>query len=205
MTADPLAQPRSGPNRLSPSPASQTGRRSLEKGDVPTEVLDRYLIERDRLGRPERFFRDHQAAQPMFRDMGRALTADRTYPDTVATMLKIATHRGWSAIRVSGDDAFRREVWVQGRGLGLEVRGHRPSDRDRQAAGTPDRPAPSDREATADAALRRREMAAVVVRTLIADPAAQARLLDRLGLRTQDRTTADTEPGRANRERYRTR
>lgn len=199
MTAEPLAQPRSAQNRLSPSPATQTGRRSLEKGDVPTEVLDRYLIERDRLGRPERFFRDHQAALPMFRDMGRALTTDRPYPDTVATMLKIATHRGWSAIRVSGDDAFRREVWVQARALGLEVRGHRPSDRDRQAAGTP------DREATADAALRRREMAAVVVRTLIRDPAAQARLLDRLGLRTQDRTTADTENERANRERYRTR
>lgn len=62
------------------------------KGDLPEAVLDRYLIERDRLGRPERFFREHRALEPMFRDRG--LVSARAYADAVADMLKIARHRG---------------------------------------------------------------------------------------------------------------
>ena len=64
------------------------------KGDLPEAVLDRYLIERDRLGRPERFFREHRASEPMFRDRGGSLVSAQAYADAVADMLKIARHRG---------------------------------------------------------------------------------------------------------------
>ena len=121
-------------NRLAPQPGASAERRSLDKGDVPTQLLDRYLIERDRQGRPERYYRDHKTADPAFRDHGRALSSLHAYPDTVASMLRVAQHRNWSQIKVSGDEAFRREVWVQGRSLGLEVAGYKPSERDRQAA-----------------------------------------------------------------------
>lgn len=203
MTTGASAQTDTARNRISAAPATSGARRSTDKGDLPTEILDRYLIERDRRGRPERFFRDHRASEPMFRDQGRSLSSDRPYPDAIAAMLKIATHRGWTIIRVSGDDAFRREVWIQAQGLELEVRGHRPSDRDRQAAGEPRRPHDPAHDA-ADFA-RRREMAAVVVRTLIADPAAQARLLDRLGLRSPIRSAPEAEREPSGREPRRTR
>lgn len=147
--------------------------RSTAKGDVPVAVLDRYLVERDRRGRPERFFRDHRAPEPHFRDRGAALVSSHAYPDAVADMLRIAQHRGWSRVRVAGDEAFRREVWVQAQALGLEVVGHRPRERDRQAAGLE---RPSDPARSAEERLSR---AAVVVRHLIADPLAQARLLER--------------------------
>ena len=39
--------PSSG-NRISPRTASSSERRSLDKGDVPAQLLDRYLVERDR-------------------------------------------------------------------------------------------------------------------------------------------------------------
>lgn len=184
-------------NRLSPG-AGKTAR-STAKGDIPAAVLDRYLIERDLRGRPERFFRDHRATQPMFQDRGRSLVSHSAYPDAVTDMLKIARHRGWSVVRVSGDPGFRREVWIQAQALGLEVKGHRPRERDRQAAGLEPRP-PLPAE-IADRMAR----AAVVVRRLIPDAALQTRLmaeaLDRFQAR---RTTRDRAPEPA-RDRHKAR
>lgn len=162
-------------NRLSPEPDRTGPARSRTKGDVPQAVLDRYLVERDRQGRPERFFRDHRASLPMFRDRGGALVSAEAYPDAVADMLKIARHRGWTRVRVTGDPAFRREVWIQAQSLGLEVRGHRPRERDRQAAGL-DRPSRAPRPEPMTERLAR---AAVVVARLIPDPVLQARLMTR--------------------------
>lgn len=154
-----------GPDRARPGEA-QT--RSVAKGDVPQTLLDRYLIERDLRGRPERFYRDHRTTDPAFRDAGRRLSADRTYPDTVADMLKVAQHRGWSRLKVEGEEGFRREVWVQARAMGLEVQGYRPRDRDREAAGMPHGRAQLE---------QRLRNASTVVRTLIADPETQQRLI----------------------------
>ncbi|WP_419756241.1 LPD7 domain-containing protein [Brevundimonas sp.] len=157
---------------------------------MPETLLDRYLIERDRQGRAESFFRDHRSERPLFRDRGGSLVSDRAYPDAVVDMLKIARHRGWDRIRVSGDAAFRREVWIQAQSLGLEVAGHRPRDRDRQAAGQ-HQLAPSPSRSDLHDRLAR---ASVVVRRLIADPAAQARLiagaLERAGRAERDRSHA---------------
>lgn len=182
----------SSTNRISPRTTEPRERRSLDKGDVPAQLLDRYLIERDRQGRPERYYRDHKTADPAFRDHGRALSSPQAYPDSVAAMLRIAQHRGWARIKVAGDDAFRREVWVQARTLGLEVAGYKPTERDRQAAGKAPEPAAARRRSqdkpSQDEVKRRLEMAAVVVRTLIADPAAQARLMQKAWARARPET-----------------
>ncbi|WP_287104814.1 LPD7 domain-containing protein [Brevundimonas sp.] len=197
--------PSSG-NRISPRTASSSERRSLDKGDVPAQLLDRYLVERDRQGRPERYYRDHKTADPSFRDHGRALSSHQAYPDSVAAMLRIAQHRGWSNIKATGDDAFRREVWVQARTLGLEVAGYRPTERDRQAANealqpNSQRDASRQKPPARDDIKRRLEMAAVVVRTLIADPAAQARLMERAWARV--RPEADRARDKPDREQNR--
>ena len=182
-------------NRLGPASGPTGSRRSTAKGDVPEAVLDRYLVERDLRGRPERFFRDHRASEPTFRDRGGSLVSSQAYPDAVVDMLKIARHRGWDQVRVSGDPAFRREVWIQAQALGLEVQGHRPRERDRQAAGEPHPQASPDLGARLD-------RAAVVVRALIADPAAQARLMARALTRAADRTP---QPEQVREQRTRTR
>jgi len=143
--------------------------RSTTKGDLPQAILDRYLFERDLRGRPERFYRDHRTPDPAFRDQGRRLSTDRPYPDTIADMLKVAQHRNWTRLKVDGDDAFRREVWIQARAMGLEVKGYRPRQRDRQAAGLPASRLPLE---------ERLRMASAVVRSLIPAPEAQRRLLD---------------------------
>lgn len=158
-------------NRIAPDRVrgGEAKTRSTAKGDLPQAILDRYLIERDLRGRPERFYRDHRTPDPAFRDQGRRLATDRPYPDTIADMLRVAQHRGWTRLKVDGDDAFRREVWIQARTMGLEVKGYRPRQRDRQAAGAPASRLPIE---------ERLRMASAVVRNLIPDPDAQRRLLD---------------------------
>lgn len=188
------SEPAPAVNRLRPAPGAPG--RSTAKGDVPDAVLDRYLVERDLRGRAERFFRDHRAPAPMFRDRGGSLTSTQAYPDAVIDMLKIARHRGWERIQVSGDPAFRREVWIQAQSLGLEVHGHRPRDRDRQAAGI-DRA--SSQKALQDPLAERLARAAVVVARLIPDPAIQTKLLEAAWARagrarpTERDTTRDRE------------
>lgn len=191
-------------NRLGPAPGPAGSRRSTAKGDVPDAVLDRYLVERDRQGRPERFFRDHRAAEPMFRDRGRSIVSIQAYPDAVVDMLRIARHRGWDQVRVSGDPAFRREVWIQAQALGIEVRGHRPRERDRQAAGL-GHPSPRQEPEPSkarDAVAERLARAAVVVARLVPDPAIQTRLLEAAWARAGRPRPMEREPARG-RDRHR--
>nr|WP_314187883.1 P-type DNA transfer ATPase VirB11 [uncultured Brevundimonas sp.] len=102
------------------------------------------------------------------------------YPDAVADMLKIAQHRGWTGVRVSGDEGFRREAWIQARSLGVEVKGYRPRDRDRQAAGESSLArSPSSRHLDERTVKDRLRAASVVVKRLIDDPAARTRLMER--------------------------
>lgn len=157
-------------NRIGPerARAGEAPARSTVKGDMPQPILDRYLVERDLRGRAERFYRDHRTSDPAFRDTGRRLTADQAYPDTIADMLKVARHRGWTRLKVEGDETFRREVWIQARAQGLDVNGYRPRDRDRQAAGLPHAPHHQG---------ERLRKAAAVVRSLIPDGEAQRRLI----------------------------
>ena len=202
-------------NRLSPvGDAGARRARSLDKGDVPAALLDRYLVERDRQGRAERYYRDHRAREPMFQDKGRSLVARQSYPDTVADMLKVAEHRGWSSLRVAGDDAFRREVWVQAQALGLEVKGHRPTERDRAAAapaGREPRPPAADRDRSLErkpasrTVEARLAMAAQVVRAVVVDPEMQARLIARAWTRAapylERSRDAQDRPSRGGRDR----
>ncbi|WP_292022082.1 MULTISPECIES: LPD7 domain-containing protein [unclassified Brevundimonas] len=194
-----MKPPDAGPsNRLGPAPGPTGSRRSTAKGDVPEAVLDRYLVERDLRGRPERFFRDHRAAEPMFRDRGGSLVSSQAYPDAVVDMLKIARHRGWDRIQVSGDPAFRREVWIQAQALGLDVQGHRPRERDRQAAGL-DRPSPRRDAETAkahDALAERLAKAAIVVARLVPDAAIQTRLIEAAWARADRPRPTEREPAR---------
>lgn len=176
-------------NRLAPTRAGRV-KRSMTAGDAPETVLGRYLIERDKGGRNASFFRDHRETEPRFVDAGRSLRSANAYPDAVRDMLQIAKHRGWDQLKVTGDVVFRREVWLQGQTLGLDVRGHKPTDRDRQAAGGPrDRPRRDGRDLS-----ERLDRAAVVVRALIADPAAQARLMARALTRASERDPERSAP-----------
>lgn len=175
-------------NEIRPTPARGPARArvSRRKGDLPEGLEARYLVVHDRKGRAERFHRDNRSGKALFRDHGGRLTASEAYPDAIRDMLRIAAHRGWREIVVSGDTAFRREVWVQARTLDLRVRGYSPREIDRQAAERQIPPRASSRKKTEADRIRaeahaptRMNQIAIVVRSLVADPAIQARLMRR--------------------------
>lgn len=112
------------------SPAS---RRLGAAGDVPERLRRRYFVD-ERGGNGLGFYVDAKIERAAFRDHGVKLTAARTDPNVVRDLAAIAQHRGWAIITVRGEASFRREAWIEGRALGLEVRGHRPTERDLQEA-----------------------------------------------------------------------
>jgi hypothetical protein len=103
---------------------------STGRGDVPEALKRRYFSEDGRLAMA--FFAGPGAKVAAFHDHGAKLTTHDVNPATIRDMVAIAAHRGWSTIQVRGDDDFRREVWMEARLAGLEVRGYRARERDQQ-------------------------------------------------------------------------
>jgi hypothetical protein len=165
-------------------------------GDVPERLRRRYYTEER--AREWRYFLDAQVKTPVFLDRGRKLVAPRSDPNAVRDMVAIAQHRGWSLIEVRGSPGFRREAWLAGRTLGLEIRGYAPAPRDLQEL---DRRRESKARLDARLAELERGVAAggshrgaadrlktveAVVKSRIAEPAVQDRILRRARERVAD-------------------
>ncbi len=105
--------------------------RSTRRGDVPDAIQQRYLTD-ERGGPGLGFYIDATIIRPAFRDRGYRLDLDRADPKAIRDASEIARHRGWSIVTVRGSAEFRREAWLVGMGLGLEVQGYRPTERDLQ-------------------------------------------------------------------------
>jgi hypothetical protein len=164
--------------------------RSLTEGDVPEALRRRYLTEAGRNGQGLGFYVDATTLAPSFRDHGRQLVATRSDPGSIRDMVAIARHRGWTSVVVKGATGFRREAWLSGEMLGLEVLGYRPTERDlqmlerRQDAqgrrrGEPpsDRTSPPRRPDPETQARVRMKVVDAVVRARIVEPGEQTRLL----------------------------
>jgi len=155
--------------------------RSTRAGDLPEPLLRRYYTE-DR-GREWRLYLDAQSRSALIEDRGRRLLSRRSDPNIVRDMVRVAEHRGWRAIDARGSQAFRREAWLAGRAAGLEVRGHRPTERDLQELER--RKAARERQAERlgdgqdRAATSRLAAVETLARARLADPAAQDRLIAR--------------------------
>lgn len=174
-------------NTLSPGVRN----RSVATGDVPERLRRRYYLD-GRGGAGLGFYIDAQVTAPAFRDHGRQLITARSDPNAVRDMIGIARHRGWTIIMARGSASFRRESWLTGRSLGLEVRGYRPTERDQQdlerracarerSQGKSPSGESGDRQAGAtleDAGARSRmQVVGAVVRARVADRSSQDRIL----------------------------
>ena len=155
--------------------APESDRRASTPGDVPEKLRRRYLTEA-RGGPGLGFYADARAEAAAFRDQGRRLTTDRNDPHVVRDLVAIAQHRGWNAISVRGHSEFRREVWLRAQAAGLEVRGYRPTERDRQQFDRGRSRAPPGDHPSPDAQTRL-QIVESVVKARIVEPAEQQRIL----------------------------
>lgn len=155
--------------------APEGDRQASTLGDVPEQLRRRYLTEA-RGGRGLGFYADARSEAAAFRDHGGRLTTDRNDPHVIRDLVAIAQHRGWNAISVRGHTEFRREVWLRAQAAGLEVRGYRPTERDRQQVDPYRLRSGSRQDSPIDAQARLRIVDGVV-RARIVHPTDQQRVL----------------------------
>lgn len=91
---------------------------------VPERVRKRYL----RAG--NQYFLKDAPYQLAFEDIGPYLVTEHNRPDVVESMVDMVAAKSWRRVRVSGHEAFRSEVWLQGSLLGIEVSGYEPKAAD---------------------------------------------------------------------------
>ncbi|MFM0262893.1 LPD7 domain-containing protein [Paraburkholderia sediminicola] len=117
-----IRQPDASPGTNAPSKGNATARAPLDQ--PPERVRKRYL----RAG--NQYFLKDAPYQLAFEDLGPYLVTEHNRPDVVESMVDIASAKSWTRIRVSGHEAFRAEVWLQGTLLGIEVSGYEPKAAD---------------------------------------------------------------------------
>lgn len=80
-----------------------------------------------------RVFADARGEYLAFKDEGHRLSTRREEATIVRDFVAIAQHRDWSALRVTGSEAFRREVWLEAGARGIAVSGYEPTALDQAA------------------------------------------------------------------------
>jgi hypothetical protein len=98
----------------------------------PDVIASRYYVE-DK-GSERRYYDDYKRQTLAMRATDTSISSKREDLNTIKAMLDVAAARGWQSVNVKGSAEFRREAWIEGQARGLEVRGHRSSDPDRQEA-----------------------------------------------------------------------
>jgi hypothetical protein len=157
--------------------------RSTRPGDLPDPLRRRYYVEER--GREWRLFVDAQSRSALIEDRGRRLISRRSDPNAVGDMVRIAEHRGWRTVDARGSRSFRRQAWLAGRVIGLQVRGYRPTERDQQelerrlAPGRRQGDGKPPRQPLEGGAADRLQVVEAVLKSRIPDPAIQAHLMER--------------------------
>jgi hypothetical protein len=104
-----------------------TARQPDTKTAIPAEVEKIYV----RVG--EKFYFPKNPRLVAFEDRGNKLETKSDNEQIADSMVRIAYARGWSEIKISGTETFRREVWLKATILGMSVKGYIPTEQDKVA------------------------------------------------------------------------
>lgn len=81
------------------------------------------------------YYYDKKNDSVAFVDKGNKLQSARKFDQTsIRTMVRLAQNRGWSELKVKGDESFRKEVYLEAAKRGIEVKGYKPSEADKEIA-----------------------------------------------------------------------
>jgi hypothetical protein len=96
---------------------------------VPSNIQANY-VHTNNVGESEKFFHRDNSKVVAFEDKGERLNTKNEDTKTIGAMLDVAKVKGWESIAVNGSAEFRREAWLEGQSQGLDVRGHKPNEKD---------------------------------------------------------------------------
>lgn len=112
--------------------APQPAKTPEERFALPPSFDDRFILTRE-LGRQD-MYRYYDDMRPAISDRGDSLHTRNADRSTAMDMVELASHRGWSSMKVRGPEDFRREMWIEATAQGIRVQGYRPNDKDRAEA-----------------------------------------------------------------------
>ena len=103
---------------------------------LETALLERYVIKRAPLtvgdmtiGRTEYRFRG-DTSRVAFTESTFRLATDTNSPSVARSMVDVAEARNWKALRVSGNEDFKRMVWLEASVRGVKTLGYEPNPGD---------------------------------------------------------------------------
>ena len=117
------------------APSQQQAPAAKKPGPHTTEsaaISNSYYVE-DR-GRERHFYDDYQRKALAMRVTDTVVSSKRQDLNTIKAIFEVADTRGWKSVELKGTAEFKREAWIEAQTRGLEARGYRATDLDRQEA-----------------------------------------------------------------------
>jgi hypothetical protein len=117
--------------------------KSSEVDEALARLKLQYLLANDKY-----YLRD-ESKTLAFEDTGKRLVTAHDASEIARSMVELSKAKGWSAIKITGTDSFKRKVWVEAELLGVNTHGYKPDAFDQdtlqkrrlsQAADTADAP-----------------------------------------------------------------
>jgi hypothetical protein len=139
-----VAMPGSGkaPARQEPAQAAAVAKidaqaeRAAQVARLEAALTDRYVIKRApvtvgdvTIGRTEYRFRG-DTSRVAFTESTFRLATDTNSPSVARSMVDVAEARNWKALRVSGNEDFKRMVWLEASVRGVKTVGYEPNPAD---------------------------------------------------------------------------
>lgn len=124
-----------------------------------------------------------------FEDKSSKITTADNDQKVAFSIAAMAEAKGWKEIKVTGHPVFRRNVWLEAKSRGLDVKGYTPSDHDKLAlkdrlnAKKRDTPAAKEKGGTVESVLK--AAAEAVVKSVVKNPKAQTMIMDHIEKRQQ--------------------
>jgi hypothetical protein len=110
--------------------------RAAQVARLEAALMDRYIIKRapvtvgdTTIGRTEYRFRG-DSSRVAFTESTFRLATDTNSPSVARSMVDVAEARNWTALRVSGNEDFRRLVWLEASVRGVKALGYEPNPAD---------------------------------------------------------------------------
>jgi hypothetical protein len=130
-----------------PAPTEQADAKSIAKIDAQAErvalvarleaaLQERYIIKRapvtvgDMTIGPTEYRVRGDTSRVAFTEWTFRLATDTNSPSVARSMVDVAEARNWKALRVSGNEDFRRMVWLEASVRGVKTLGYEPSPDD---------------------------------------------------------------------------
>ncbi|MFN7197612.1 MAG: LPD7 domain-containing protein, partial [Hylemonella sp.] len=110
--------------------------RAAQLARLEAALTDRYVIKRApvtvgdvTIGRTEYRFRG-DTSRVAFTESTFRLATDTNSPSVARSMVDVAEARNWKALRVSGNEDFKRMVWLEASVRGVKTQGYEPNPAD---------------------------------------------------------------------------